>query len=85
MLMLIMNDFPIQVRFNASKSSDMAMCKQYEQSGSRAGTLRTDVLYQMVLAMVQANDNGSIKSDELQKIIELVDGSSSQDENKELV
>ena len=85
MLMLIMNDFPIQVRFNASKSVDMEMCKRYEQSGSRAGTLRTDVLYQMVLAMVQANDNGSIKSDELQKIIELVDGSSSQDENKELV
>ncbi len=85
MLMLIMNDFPIQVRFNASKSVDMEMCKRYEQSGSRAGTLRTDVLYQMVLAMVQANYNGSIKSDELQKIIELVDGSSSQDENKELV
>ncbi|PMM66858.1 hypothetical protein [Vibrio splendidus] len=92
-----MNNSPIQVRFNASKSIDMAMCKRYEESGNRAGTLRNDVLvghalaqanpvlYQMVLAMAKANDNGSIKIDELKKIIELVSGSSPLNESIEPV
>ncbi|NOH36545.1 hypothetical protein [Vibrio chagasii] len=89
-----MNSSPIQVRFNANKSIDYAMCKRYEEAGNRAGSLRNDVLvghalaqanpvlYQMVLAMAKANDTGSIRVEELMKIIELVDASSGQDDNK---
>ncbi|MEZ9997272.1 hypothetical protein [Vibrio sp. 10N.261.46.A3] len=89
-----MNKSPIQVRFNDNKSIDMAMCKRYQESGNRAGTLRSDVmvghalaqansvLYQMILAMAKANEAGSVKLCELKKIMELVSESQSQESNQ---